>query len=84
MNATSIQTVSTAIMFQPKTQVQLDLLTALAQNLKIQFNYIPKARALAIKRELNATTLAAMQEAKEGKCIQYKSFDDFKARMYEL
>jgi len=75
---------TTAIMFEPRTQRQIDLLTSLAEQLRIAFNYIPKKEVKTIKQAANPTTLAAIKEAKEGQCVQYADFDDFKQQMYAL
>jgi len=75
---------ATAIMFEPRTQKQIDLLTSLAEQLRIAFNYVPAKERRAIKRAANPVTLAAIKEAKEGKCVQYSNFEDFKQQMYAL
>ena len=71
------QPVLTGIMFEPKTAKQMDLLTAMAQQMKIAFEYVPIKKVRAYKRKFNATTIAAIKEAESGACEHFDTIEDY-------
>ena len=73
----STQMMSTAIIFEPKTATQMDLLTAMAQQMKITFEYVPIKKVRAYKRKFNATTIAAIKEAESGACEHFDTIEDY-------
>lgn len=68
---------ATAIMFQPKTRVQMDLLTAMAQQMRIAFDYVPAKEVRTIKRKFNAQTIAAINESENGPCEHFDTIEDY-------
>ena len=68
---------STAIMFQPKTEAQMNLLTAMAQQMHIVFDYVPIQKVRSYKRKFNATTCAAVKEAESGQCERFETIEDY-------
>jgi len=68
---------ATAIMFQPKTQVQMNLLAAIAQQMRIAFDYVPAKEVREIKRKFNAKTIAAIKESENGTCEHFDTVEDY-------
>lgn len=68
---------ATAIMFQPKTRVQMDLLTAMAQQMRIAFDYVPMKEVHSIKHKFNAQTIAAIKESENGPCEHFDTVEDY-------
>lgn len=68
---------ATAIVFKPKTRVQLDLLAAMAQQMHITFDYLPIKEVRAIKRKFNAQTKAAIKESENGPCEHFDTVEDY-------
>lgn len=68
---------ATAIVFKPKTRVQMDLLTAMAQQMHITFDYLPIKEVRAIKRKFNAQTKAAIKESENGPCEHFDTVEDY-------
>ena len=68
---------ATAIMFQPKTEVQMDLLATMAQQMHIAFEYVPIKKVRNYKRQFNAATRAAIKEAEAGPCERFETIEDY-------
>ena len=66
-----------AIVFQPKSPMQLDLLSKMAQQMRISYRVVPNKEAGAIRRSLKAETIAAIKEAESGTCTRYNTIEDY-------